>query len=431
MSASPSFPPPPLEPLQVIPIYATPTRARPGIITLIGVSAIVVASISFFASGTVGMIALGMMIQTQVANTMATATANTRMTARVTVGSGNVVVTSSATRSNAPTTSNVVQSKFNTGPRGLDPQRRANAIDFLVAQHQLTDAQRERLDQLLAKAGKDIFANEVTRNSNPNLITESGNLPLADGSAAVYYVIPSGKLEIYDDRAIFAPGDGPVVRVRADDPLEDEITNALRPAQIDALLNTAQNQTGDKLTPAQLATLKRELSDPDQQVVITGGNNAPMLYATMMPDNSVSIAGNGFLQIDPNGNVINSTAQMMTAMSKFSVRGAATAMTLLDAILSIGLSIYLLVVGILILKQNRRGRGMLTGYALLKIPVAVLAAIGWMWTIQDANAGTLPPGLVQFWLWMFLAIGLAYPIILLIVVQTRTVREYYNAVRTA
>jgi hypothetical protein len=53
-----------------------------------------------------------------------------------------------------------------------------------------------------------------------------------------------------------------------------------------------------------------------------------------------------------------------------------------------------------------------------------------MWTIADVNNGTLSGGWLQFWLWTFMAIGLIYPIALLIVLQLRGVREYFSDVRT-
>jgi hypothetical protein len=102
-------------------------------------------------------------------------------------------------------------------------------------------------------------------------------------------------------------------------------------------------------------------------------------------------------------------------------------MTLLDALLGGLLAIYLLVVGILVLRQHRKARGLQTIFAILKIPLAILAAIGWTWTIDDANAGTIPAGQLKFWLVLFLVIGLAYPIVLLFVVQMRSVRDYYRA----
>jgi hypothetical protein len=179
-----------------------------------------------------------------------------------------------------------------------------------------------------------------------------------------------------------------------------------------------------------VATLQRELGDPQQVLVIQSGSVPPQIYASMLPDNTVAVTSNGFIHIDGSGNITNSSAMIFANAAKFSVRGAATTMTLLDALFSGLLGIYLLIVGILVLRQHRRGRGLQMVYAVLKIPVAILAAIGWMWTIADVNNGTLSGGWLQFWLWTFMAIGLIYPIALLIVLQLRGVREYYSDVRT-
>ncbi|MBC8106550.1 MAG: hypothetical protein H7Z14_08170 [Anaerolineae bacterium] len=418
MSAIP--PPPPLAPLHVLPVYdSPPSRGKPAIITLLGIVAIIVASLSMLVSAISGMVALGMMIQTKVSSTMATAAAP-RYTATATVAVNGRDVTE-------PSTSPV--KSFLTGPRGLTEAQRVAAREAFGRSQRLSPTQFERLDQLLAKAGKDMFPLGVPTSTTPTrtVVSESGTLS-SGASTANYYLIGSGRVEIYDDRGVFDPEEGETIRVWQDeDPSADPSSNALSPKQIDDLLTSAQSQANGTLTPQQMAALKNELSDRDQTLVFKNSGQ-PNLYVSIMPDKSARIAGGAsFIQIDPAGNVSDAASIMMANMSKFSIRPAASAMTLLDAILAGLLAIYLLIVGILVLRQNRRGRGMQMIFAVLKIPIAVLAAIGWMWTIQDANAGAISSGQLKAWLWTFLVIGLVYPITLLIVLRTRAVREYYNA----
>jgi hypothetical protein len=370
------------------------------------------------ASGIGGMVALGMLIQTKVSKTMSTVS-SARYSARSSVTVKGRTI---------PATPTTTETTFLVGPRGLETARRDMVIEQFARAQALSPVQRERLDQLLAKAGKEIFPFGLSEQTLKSAVNEAGTLS-GSGSIGNYYMLGSGKIEVYDDRAIFSPTDGQPVRANADDPVAaDDQGNALPKRTIDALLQSAQQQSGNKLTPQQLTTLQTDLSDPRQTLVLPDGAGT-RISATILPDGSARVTGgNGFVEIDPAGRVIRSTGMMMTTMSRFAVRGTTSAMTLLDALLSGALAIYLLVVGILVLRQHRRGRAMLRAFAIVKIPIAVLGAIGWVWTIEDANAGAVSAGWLQFWLWTLLAIGLIYPIALLIVLSTRTVREYYSKV---
>jgi hypothetical protein len=72
-------------------------------------------------------------------------------------------------------------------------------------------------------------------------------------------------------------------------------------------------------------------------------------------------------------------------------------------------------------------------YALLKLPVALFTAACGLWLIwqfvKDAPAGVMP------WATGVLAVptllACIYPLVLIIVLRSRTVREYYGDVRTA
>ena len=391
----------PLQPLEaqpVIPLYATPLArtGRPGIITLLGVAAIVIALLSLLVGGVCGMMALGFMIQTKVMKT-ATASMTVSSSSRGSVNTRVITRASPATPAQSPTTASTASSGFPTGPRGVADAQRLTIEDALSRAQRLSAGQTRRLDQLLAKSGKDIFPFGIATNTMQTAISESGTLS-SNGATANYYLLASGKLEIYDDRAIFFPSDGEPVRVRADDPNEDETSNALPAQTIDVLIASAQSQTGNKLTPAQVTALKNELSDPNQ-VLVAPRSNPAAISASITPDGTLSVFGNSYIQIDSSGNVSNSAKLMMAAAARMAVRGAASTMTLLDALFSGALSIYLLVVGILVLRQTQRGRGLQMTYAILKVPVAVLAAIGWIWTIQDLSGGAVTSGQSTFWLW--------------------------------
>ena len=223
--------------------------------------------------------------------------------------------------------------------------------------------------------------------------------------SANYYLIGSGRVEIYDDRGVFDPDEGETIRVwKEEDGSTDPSSNALRRRRSINCWPTRRRKRATSSRAAQLTALRNELSDPDQNLSLP---SRPQLNVTVLNDGMAHVTGQQFIQIDPAGNVINAAAIVMANMSKFAVRPAASAMTLLDAIFAGLLAVYLLVVGILVLRQSRRGGGMQMAFAILKIPIAILAAIGWMWTIEDANAGGhYRQGNSRLWLWFFLAIGL-------------------------
>jgi len=128
--------------------------------------------------------------------------------------------------------------------------------------------------------------------------------------------------------------------------------------------------------------------------------------------------------------------------SRVKLNGAALALSGFATLAGLGLAIYLLVIGILVLRQSPRGRRLHLFYAVLKIPVTILgAAATWWLTTQFmeammANMGPAAPpagmmstgiGIQQVFLGV---IGLIYPIALPIALQSRAVKDYYNSVVT-
>jgi hypothetical protein len=422
----------PLEPQPVVPLYATPLArsGRPGIISFLGIIAIVIASLSMLACFVGGMMTLAFMIQRQAMKAM-TATSSVTVSSSSTGGGNTRIVTrvGTGTAQQSPGQARTLStSEYPTGPRGIAEPQRLIVEEALSRSRRLSTDQNKRVDQLLAKSGKDIFPFGIATNTMQSAINDAGTLT-GGTSIANYYLLGSGKLEIYDDRAIFFPSDGQPVRVHADDPNEDETSNALSQKQIDEFVKTVESQANAKLTPQQITALRNELSDPNQMLVLPGSINSP-IGVSMSSQGALQLTARSYLEIDPAGNVMNSTQMVMRTMSRSTVRPTAGVMTLLDTLFSGALAIYLLVVGILVLRQNHRGRGLQLVFAVLKLPVAVLAAIGWIWTFHDLSGKAMSFEARAFWFAVLLLIGIAYPLFLLIALNTRAVREYYGGVTT-
>jgi hypothetical protein len=153
-----------------------------------------------------------------------------------------------------------------------------------------------------------------------------------------------------------------------------------------------------------------------------------------MPQGELNVTTTGgFLAIDPAGNIFSSPSMPFVAPT-FNIRKSAIVLTILDAVASGALAVYLLVIGILMLRQVRASRRLHQVYALLKIPLAIAMAVGWTWFITDVatsfarSAGSTPTPTTGIAIGMAFAaaVSCAYPIGLLIALQRRNVREYFD-----
>jgi hypothetical protein len=98
-----------------------------------------------------------------------------------------------------------------------------------------------------------------------------------------------------------------------------------------------------------------------------------------------------------------------------------------------GLAVYLLVCGILTLRQSARARRLHLVYAFIKIPLSITAGVASAWVMRDmmsgfaGAAGAPPLQVTLFTGFVPVLLGCAYPVALLIALNLRWVREYYNA----
>ena len=108
-----------------------------------------------------------------------------------------------------------------------------------------------------------------------------------------------------------------------------------------------------------------------------------------------------------------------------------------DAVLRLALAVLVILAGILVLRDHRLGRKLHLIWAWVKIPASLFAAVAYMFTMRGMfSAMPVAPGspvTPQFMSTMMLlgglmqaAIACAYPVGVLIVMKTRTVREFYR-----
>jgi hypothetical protein len=110
--------------------------------------------------------------------------------------------------------------------------------------------------------------------------------------------------------------------------------------------------------------------------------------------------------------------------------------SLVDGVLRLVLALLLIAAGILVLREHPLGRKLHLIWAWVKIPAALLStAASWhmtsrMFAAMPATPG-VPPGSIMVGMLIgtafYLVFACAYPIAVLIVMRTRTVRNYYSA----
>jgi hypothetical protein len=438
----------PVQPLQyVLPDY----RGRPGLITAIGVISIIVASVGMLAALFTVLQAGGYYMM----SIMSTSMAGARARSSVTVSSFPPPVPVQVAGAAVP----------GVGPRGMGDAERRATVRVLTDLRPMTPRRKSQLDAILAQAGKDLATDHVT---------DSGTMPEARSGEAPpdYFVTPAGRLEVFNDRAVFFPsnnsptvrvsappaaavqgdpgasnasvvsgaagapgGQGPVaaVQVPATGPTTaaSPMPGALTPAEVQAVVQSAQSVASTPLNPAQVAGLQTVLAAPGQQLVPPGGSQGAVLAVYPSSGSAVIQFSTGSsLTLAPTGTV----SAMMTApvMPTILINPAYLTAMAVTALVSLGLAVYLLICGIMALRQSPRARRWHLIYASIKLPLAVAGAVASALVARDmmASIGAAGPGASTWGFSLFsgavpLVLGCAYPVALLIALNLKQVKDYY------
>ena len=103
------------------------------------------------------------------------------------------------------------------------------------------------------------------------------------------------------------------------------------------------------------------------------------------------------------------------------------------------LAVYLLVIAILTLRESPRGRRFHQVFAAIKIPLAVTGGVAFAWMMGglltslralNPGLGGMSPRSAQTMTTFGVAMAVAaiiYPVVLLIVLRSRAVKDYYNS----
>jgi hypothetical protein len=436
-----SYPPAIPVPAQAL-VYSTPLPyRRPGIVTAIGVMAIIVGSLSLLANFSTGMGAWGLVLLQQRMAMMSRAM---------------------AARAAAPVPAPLPSATpLSVGEVGV-------AVNTLSPMLGLDGPHVRELDRMLRLHGREIFGGDedvqLTGAAIREAVTLTRKMPRS-GSQPAQFVTSEGIVQVYADRAVFTSADGRTIletsarhntdstRATAHANTSVQITTigpggvsvqsastTLTPAQINSVVSAVKSAAPSPLNPAQVRSLQAELAKPNQ-LLVSVATSRQVTTVIAPPGGNVTIVFNtgNMLALGPTGQVISSG---LPPMPKLNVNPGLVALVSLDAVLSGALAIYLIVVGIIVLRGSFVGPRLLRIYAWTKIPLAILAGVGVgmlmyqfysgfsnMPGFAGANGASFGPLGTLYGIGLGL-LGLAFPVGVLIALRSRTVRGYFNAVVT-
>jgi hypothetical protein len=443
-------------------------RTRPGIVTAIGVVGIIVASISLITGFVSGLMILGRYsISTAAANKARSMTSSAG-------GIGASSIGGPATNpAGLPTPLELSQQE--QAQRGQLEFRRDALARLFASLRPMTAQQQKNLAALLGQSADKMLPQNILQAAalSPTDLQEqvssSGTLTPTrpDDPAPVYFELKTGRLEVFTDSAVFRPADGsPRLRASAAPgamslaglqlavkqsppaPASSPTTNpttfyrsGLNEAEVATVLQTVQNVLSGQppntpLNGPQLATLRSELQNTLPPIVDKNRAYAPLSLAQVQPDGSALLKlTNAVLVIDPSG----------TVTQKFSMSIHEVVFDPVVGVLLIGefagstlLAIFLIIASIAVLRDYRRGAGLMWIYALLKVPVAIVGGVVFVWGVQQlvhsiaklnsTASSSADEGFRTFGIVMTV-LSCIFPVVLMIVLSTGTVRSFFAAQR--
>jgi hypothetical protein len=445
----PAYYPPPYAQRPVDYRYSAGGYGRPGVIGALGVMSIVVASLGFLASLFSG--CTGLMV-------MGTAQQAGRMGA-VTVSSGQATA--------AP---------GGVGVDGLESRDRRVVVRALKSKMtvRLTAERERQLDGLLAEHGGVIFHSDgLNQKGVVAHVEQAGRELAAEGKASADFfalkagplVDAPGRIVLHDTYALYRSDDG-ATRLRVDiadpDAASPQVTAymPLTEGEAQAVANQVTALSNGKLNGAQAATLKGLMMSQANSNWISSTTNIPGLIAqvksaVVRADGTVTVTFvAGEMTLGPGGELVGGIPGGLAAAATgpttapammppftgpvIAANRTSYGLVILEAALSAVAAIFLLVVGIFVLRQSPASRWLLLVYAVVKTGLGVLGIVSLSWMMASLDAsGADPYGMSKTLLatlegftgaaLVLACVGVLYPVaVLAVVLGSRTVRDYFK-----
>jgi hypothetical protein len=323
-----------------------------------------------------------------------------------------------------------------TGPKGHSPGDRTVIVQALSLKQNLSQAQKDQLEWFLADVGTLYLPNLPAPTAGSDAAVDYRDANITESSTdveggAAHYEIPMGKLTVTDTAVSIALKDGnTITRSRARQMPNPADPSQLSPQEIGALVSRAQELSfGTPMSAAQLAMLTTEIQN-NSATLVGSPKDMPQLLSQV---SSVTNNGGGNTYVYFHDGVVSLPATGAATTSTFGVSSTTntgpnmlptpSVMLIIEKVLSVGLAIYLLVIGIVTLRSSPSGAKLHKIYAWLKIVLTLVGTGALAWLIVGGG-GT--PAWATLWGFMMLLVGVLYPIILLSVLRMKSVRDWYT-----
>ncbi|HEY8750230.1 MAG TPA: hypothetical protein VIM11_19755 [Tepidisphaeraceae bacterium] len=437
----PQLPPPIPIPAEALSYSTGAIRGRPGLIVVIGILSIVLACMS-------GIVSFLTCVYGLIFYAMISASSSSSMFS---------FAPPAATVATPP----VQPAKLSMGDASV-------AVNALRSVLELDGPRIRELDKLIRAHGREILGTgtEDQDDFDAPPITDPGvreslreHHPAADADGAAVFVTAKGRVEVYRDRAVFVSADGShAINTSAANNSDSAQTNetavatqpaatepatslpattqgtgtTLSAAEVRHIIKLIKQNSSKPPRAAELAAIEAQLSAADQAWV-TPGSASPVNSVIPAPDGLLVQFELGMLKVGPKGQIISSIpTNPFAGFANLHQLRSPLAMLIGEAVASLGLAIYLLIVGILVCRSTFASPGLLRVFAWIKIPLvfAWVWSVGWLihtsFLLSSPSSGAGATGWAITWGIVLLVFGLAFPVGILISLRTRQLRDYFK-----
>jgi hypothetical protein len=396
--------------------YQSSYVSRPGILTAVGVGSIIIASISLIVD--CGGLTFANLVS------------------KLTVGA----TQSSALNSAPPPLASPAAGAEYVAADGLSAEQRKIVIAGLVQARAISDVRQRQVDGLLADVGQQVIqlsADNLTTDRVAAYVTEVRSIPSGSGGPPDdLFILGSGRLQVSDESAVFFAGDSPSGIRSHGGSYTDASGTHLASGQVAAVVDRVQSlcAKGQGMNEPQWKSLEAELESPSQSLIAA----SPSVAEAAAQVQSVQAFGDGTIAVTMNGGSMSfgPTGQMIPGVMAISqtkwappvVARRDTSLLVLDAVLSLAAAGYLMACGIVLLRNSAVSRWMMLGYAIGKILLGVLSCYS-IYHVALGLSARSPDSASTAFAWMMIVgvAGFAFPVLLLIVMNLRSVREFLSA----
>lgn len=327
-------------------------------------------------------------------------------------------------------------------PQGLSASQRQIVIGALVQLHPMSQARQKQIDGLLADVGQEVFGispENLTADRVTTYVTDVRQMPSGSGGEPDdLFMLGSGRLQVSDASAIFFPQDSPSpIRSGGGSYTDSSGQTHLASGQIASVVDRVQTLCNHTMNDAQVTALEAELESPMQTLITPSGSvaqaAAQVVNAQMMPDGTLGVTTNsGSMSFAPSGQSFPGIVSASIAGSPWGprpmVKKADSDLLVIEGLLSFAMAGLLLASGIMLLRNSPIARWMHLGYAAGKVLLVALSCYAvYSVAVELAGRSADAQSTALAWMLIVAAPGVVYPLVLLVVMNLKSVREFLSA----